>query len=89
MEHPTDRVVDKLGLGERLMATLMRTHPETSRKEARSIPVEGPEHDLGQGVHPGTGKAEVLWGYEGIKESSCLPENGDNKEVPDPELPRQ
>lgn len=67
----------------------MSTYPETSCEKTSPVSVCRPQDQLGQGVQPWVGEADMLWGNKGVEESSRLPENADNDEVPDPEVPRQ
>lgn len=89
VENPTNRVIDKFRLRERLMATLMSANPEASCEKTSPVSVCRPQDQLGQGVHPRVGEADMLWGNKRVEESGGLPENADYEEVPDPKVPRQ
>lgn len=68
MKNPADRVVDELGLGERLVATFVGDDPETGHDETVGERIEGPERKTSKGVEVRVWQADVLWGDERVNE---------------------
>ena len=67
VEDPSDGVVDRLALRERLVSALVGNNPEARREEADKEGVERPEGEARGGVEVGAGEREVLWGEERVE----------------------
>lgn len=58
VKDPTDSVVNRLGLGEGLVSTLVRDYPQTRREKTRPETVQCPDGETRQGVQNRVGKCE-------------------------------
>ena len=67
VEEPTDGVVDRLGLGKRLVTALVGDDPEAGAEESDKEGVERPEGEARGGVEVGAGEREVFWGEERVE----------------------
>lgn len=83
MQDPPNRVVDELGLGVRLVAALVRAHPDAGHWETRREGVECPPGHPEGGVGIQTGQVEVLWRDQRVNQGGDLIYASDEDEVPD------
>jgi hypothetical protein len=83
VEDEADGVVNGLGLGESLVATLVGDDPEASREETSPEGVESPESESGERVGVGVGELDHGWIDEGIEVLCGLVDAADDKEVPE------
>ena len=81
MEDPSNGVVKRLGLRERLVPALMCNNPETGGSETRRKSVQRPEREAGGGVEPWAREREGLGVDEGVEVRGGLPEDGDEDKV--------
>lgn len=80
MKQPAHAVVDKLGLGECLVATLVRYDPKTSGEETGPEAVQGPEREPCYRVKNGMRQTDGLWSNESVKECrSFINTTNDNR----------
>lgn len=68
MKDPTDRVVNKLGLGECLVATFVSYDPKAGHDETVGERIEGPERNPSEGVEVRTWQVDVLRGDKRVDE---------------------
>ena len=81
VEDPTDKVVNRFGLGESLMTTFMCDNPETGCKETGEESIERPDRELGEGVEMGAWKSNLLWSNERVKVLGSLPNATNSNQV--------
>ena len=81
VEDPADKVVDRFGLGESLMTTLMCDNPDASPKETSEERVECPDGELGESVKVRIRKGDVLWSDQRVEIFGYLPGNTDGGQV--------
>lgn len=81
VEHPTDGVVDDLGLGKRLVTALVRDDPKAGGKKAGKECVERPKHEARGRVEVRVGESDVLGPEERVEEIGSLVNGGDDCRV--------
>jgi hypothetical protein len=82
MKHPAHAVVDELGLGERLMATLVSHDPETGCEKTGPKTVQRPQRNPRHWVKNGMGQTDGLRSNESVKERSSLVYTTNDDTVP-------
>ena len=83
VEDPADKVVDRFGLGESLVTTLMCNNPDSSPEKTSEERVECPDGELGECVKVWARKGDVLWSDQCFEIFGYLPGNTDGGQVTD------
>ena len=83
MQDPTNRVVDELGLGVRLVTALVGDDPEAGHDEARTERVELPDGEAEDRVEVGVREADLLRSNDRIEVRRGFVDGCDQDEIPD------
>ena len=86
VKDPSDSVVQGLGLGERLVSTLVREDPQTGANKTIGEAVQCPDGESSEGVEVGAREGNILGGYPSIRKDSAFVDAVDEEEVIDPAI---